>query len=99
MSDTKMASTTDEFLAAAQRSVSARLARLRRKWRCELAFELVAQAVAMLVAVGAVLVAVDWMFRLELPARLTLLIGSLTTAATALVVRQWSIWKAANVSD
>ena len=78
---------TLETIREGQRALRADLARLRRRLRLELAFEFVAEAAAALVALGAVLVALDWMFRPELPARMVLLSLGLAGVVGFLVVR------------
>jgi len=78
---------TLETIREAQGALRADLARLRRRLRLELAFEFVAETIAALVALGTVLVALDWLFRPELPARMVLLALGLAAIAGFLIVR------------
>lgn len=82
-----------------QRRLRARLARLRRRLRLELALEFAVDAAAALTATAAVLVALDWWFRLGLAVRLVLLAlaaaGILAVVGTRAVRR----WRSARVDE
>ena len=79
-----------------QRLLRARLARLRRRLRLQLALEFAVDAAVVLTATAAVLVFLDWWSRFGLPARLALLTASLAAILVFLAVRavrRWRSWR------
>ena len=90
---------TLETIREGQRALRADLARLRRRLRLELAFEFIAEAVAAVIAAGAILVALDWFFRPELPARMTLLGLTLAVVVGFLAVRGMRKLRSARVDE
>lgn len=90
---------TLETIREAQSALRADLARLRRRLRLALAFEFVAEAAAALVALGAVLVSLDRLFRPEPPARMVLLGLGLAAVAWFLIVRAARRLKTARLDE
>ena len=90
---------TLETIREGQRALRADLARLRRRLRLELTFEFIAEAVAAVIAAGAILVALDWFFRPELPARMTLLGLTLAVVVGFLAVRGMRKLRSARVDE
>jgi hypothetical protein len=82
-----------------QALLRSRLARLRRRLHVQMVLETALDAAACLTAIGAVLVALDWWFRLGLPARLVLLATALVGAVGFLGIRTYRRWRAARLDD
>jgi hypothetical protein len=76
-----------------------RLARLRRRLRLQMALEFALEAVAMCVATAAVLVLLDWWFRLGTTARLVLLGIALLGVVPIIVARAIWYWRASRLDD
>ncbi len=76
-----------------------RLARLRRRLRLEMALEFALEATAVLVATAAVLVFLDWWFRLGPTARLVLLDISAVGVIPFVAIRAFRRWKACHLDD
>ncbi|WP_406699082.1 hypothetical protein V5E97_09405 [Singulisphaera sp. Ch08] len=82
-----------------QTLLRSRLARLRRRLQLQMALEFALDAAAVLVATAAVLVFLDWWFRLGLPARLLLLAATLLGVIPLACVRALRAWRAARLDD
>jgi hypothetical protein len=80
-----------------QRALKAQLGRLQRRLWLELGLEFVAEAIALLVVVGAILVFLDWWLRLERPARVALLVAALAAVLVVLVRRARRLGQAAGL--
>lgn len=85
--------------AEARDRLRAELARLRRRLRLELGLELLTEAAAAIVAVGALLVALDWRLRPGLPARGALLAVASAAILAFVAVRAARRWRAARLDD
>jgi hypothetical protein len=82
-----------------QMLLRSRLARLRRRLRLQMALEFALEAAAVLVAAAAVLVFLDWWFRLGPTARLVLLIIALIGVVPFNLVRALRRWRASRLDD
>ncbi len=82
-----------------QRLLRAELARLRRRLYLQLLFEFATDAVIVVVAVGALLVLLDWQFRLSLPVRIALLILSQAGVVAFLAMRALGRWRASRIDE
>ena len=76
-----------------------RLARLRHRLRLQMFLEFALDAAAVLVATAAVLVFVDWWFRLGVSARLFLLAAAVVGVVPYQVVRAVRRWRATRLDD
>jgi len=90
---------TLDALRDEQRILRAELARLQRRLRLQLVLEFSTDLVLVLLATAAVLVCLDWLFRLGLPVRLVFLTLSLAGVARFLGVRAAQRWRAARIDD
>ena len=86
-------------LQAEQARLRARLARSRRALRLQMALETALDVAALMVAAGAVLVALDWWLRLGLTTRQVLLGITLAGIAAALLIRCRPRLRAAQLDD
>lgn len=82
-----------------QALLRSRLARLRRRLQLQMTLEFALDAAAVLVATAAVLVFLDWWFRLGLPARLVLLAAALIGVIPFAIVRAVRGWRATRLDD
>ncbi|HWE39334.1 MAG TPA: hypothetical protein VG406_22480 [Isosphaeraceae bacterium] len=86
-----------ESLESGRAALRAELARLRRRLALQLGLEYAVDAAAILTATAAVLVLLDWWFRIGLAARLVLLAISLVGVLGFLGVRAARRWRAARL--
>lgn len=86
-----------ESLEGERRALRAELARLQRRLALQLALEVVVDAAAVLTATAALLVLIDWWFRIGLGARLFLLVLSLAGVLGFLGVRALRRWRSARL--
>lgn len=82
-----------------QMLLRSRLARLRRRLRLQMALEFALDAAVALVGLAALLVLLDWWFRLGLTARLIILGIALLGVLPLLVVRAIRRWRATRLDD
>jgi hypothetical protein len=82
-----------------QRSLRARLARLRGRLRLQLTLEFVADLTLVVTATAAVLVLLDWWFRFDRPVRLLWLIVGGLGLLSYLVIRAFQRWRAGRLDD
>lgn len=82
-----------------QALLRSRLARLRRRLQLQMALEFALDAAVALVATAALLVFLDWWFRLNLPARLILLAAVLIGIVPLAILRALRGWRAARLDD
>jgi hypothetical protein len=82
-----------------QALLRSRLARLRRRLRLQMGLESALDVATALVAVAAVLVALDWAFRFGLAARSAILAATLLVVVPAVVVRGVRRWLAGGLDD
>jgi hypothetical protein len=82
-----------------QSRLRSQLADLRRRLRLQLALETALDVAAGLAATGAVLVALDWWFRLGRPARLVLLAIAGLALLAFIGIRAFRRWRAARLDD
>ena len=87
------------FLEAEQVQLRAKLARMRLGLRLQMALEFALDAVSVLVATAALLVFLDWWFRLGLTARHVLLVVALLGVLPFCVYRAVIRWRAARLDD
>ena len=96
---TATATPEDGSLQAEQARLRSRLARSRRALQLQMALEAALDVAALIVAAGAVLVALDWWLRLGLSTRQILLILTLAGTSAALIVRCRPRLRAARLDD
>ncbi|WP_337174073.1 hypothetical protein [Paludisphaera sp.] len=94
-----IATPTTENPAEARDRLRADLARLRRRLRLQLALELLTEALAATVAIGALLVTLDWLLRPGLPARGALLAVAVAAILALIVARAARRWRSARLDD
>jgi hypothetical protein len=82
-----------------QRALRRELARLCRRLRLELALEFAADAAVALAVAGALLVLLDWWFRLGFAVRLVLLFLTLAALGALLGVRARRRWRASRLDE
>lgn len=88
-----------ESLAEEQTLLRSRLARLRRRLRLQMALEFVLEAAAALVGLAAVLVLLDWWFRLGLLSRLVLLMFTVLGVIPYFAFQAVRRWQSARLDD
>jgi len=84
---------------AEQLRLRSRLARLRRRLRMQMALEFALEAAALVVATAAILVFLDWWFRLGPTARIILLELVLIGVVPLIVIRAYRRWRASRLDD
>ena len=82
-----------------QALLRSRLARLRRRLQLQMALEFALDAAAVVVAAAAVLVFLDWWFRLGGTARVVLLVLTLVGVVPFAITRAWRRWSATRLDD
>jgi hypothetical protein len=82
-----------------QMLLRSRLARLRRRLRLQMALEFAVESAAILVAIAAILVFIDWWFRLGLTARIILLELVLVAVVPFILVRGFRRWRSTRLDD
>ncbi len=90
---------TTEKLHDEQIALRSQLARLRRRLGWQLILELVADLAIVLVATGATLVFLDWLFRFSLPARVILLLIGEVGFFAFLGIRAFRKWRASRLDE
>jgi len=88
-----------EELRHAQGTLRAELVRIRRRLSAQLALESLAELMLTVVGLGAVLVLLDWWFRLDLVSRRLLLVAGIAAVVAPWAMRAWRRWRAARLDE
>ena len=91
--------TNPGFLQAEQVKLRSKLARLRRGLQLQMAMEFALDAVSVFVAVAAVMVWLDWWFRLGSAARFVVLIAALVGLVPFCLYRAFVRWRSSRLDD